>query len=152
MLQAKFVYSLAFGLLLIGLTPPPISAQQISFYDDNGRATAYIDIDDSATIYLWAGKPVAYVQGSTGSAFHVWGFNGKHLGWFERGAIWDADGEAVCITKEAYPGIVQLSPLKGLKQLKPLKGLRELAPLKPLLTNRLSDTPCSLFLSLGTSD
>ncbi len=34
------------------------------------------------TIYLWGGKPVAYLSAESDDGFHVYGFNGKHLGWF----------------------------------------------------------------------
>lgn len=46
------------------------------------EAVAYIDADDELTIYLWGGKPVAYLERDTGNEFHVYGFSGKHLGWF----------------------------------------------------------------------
>jgi hypothetical protein len=44
-------------------------------------------MDDDMTIYLWAGKPVAYLDLVGSGEFDVYGFNGQHLGWFANGAI-----------------------------------------------------------------
>lgn len=36
---------------------------EISLFNSDGEATAYIDTeDDDLTIYLWGGKPVAYLH------------------------------------------------------------------------------------------
>jgi len=70
---------------------------EISLYDSSGNATAYIAED--MTIYLWSGKPVAYLyKGTTG--LDVYGFNGKHLGWFEKGYIRTNEGDGACGVKE----------------------------------------------------
>jgi len=54
-----------------------ILAEEISLYDYKGDAVAYIDTDNDMTIYLWEGKPVAYLKANKS----IYGFNGKHLGW-----------------------------------------------------------------------
>lgn len=124
-------------------------AGEISLLDAGGDSVAYIDTGDDLTIYLWGGKPVAYLEGKNGSTIGVWGFNGKSLGWLERGAIWGDDGNAACATKEALSSLPRLESLKSLKQLKPLKSLKELAPLKPMLSGRFGRIPCAVFLQLG---
>jgi len=118
-------------------------AREISLYDMEGEAVAYIDTDD-ATIYLWGGKPVAYLDGT-----NIYGFNGKHIGWLEEGIIWDHDGDGVGFIKGAVNKLTKLESLKGLKELKPLKSLKELAPLKPLKSRRWSRTPLELLLLSG---
>ena len=35
------------------------NAQQVSLYDSQGEARAYIDYDEEATIFMWDGTPVA---------------------------------------------------------------------------------------------
>lgn len=55
------------------------AAQETTLFDSRGRAAAYIAED--LTIYMWSGKPVAYLDRDSGGGFHVYGFNGKHLGW-----------------------------------------------------------------------
>lgn len=119
-------------------------AEEIALYDSDGEAVAYIATDNDLTIYLWAGKPVAYLSDDS-----VWGFNGKHLGWFEDGIVWDHKGNAVGCVKGAISILYALKPLKGLKELKPLKSLKELKPLRPLKTQQWSSMPLVLFLSSG---
>ena len=47
--------------VIIGLTTT-VNAQQISLYDSEGEARAYIDYDEEATIFMWDGTPVAFVE------------------------------------------------------------------------------------------
>jgi 4-fold beta flower protein len=131
---------LFFGLAL----SQEASAREISLYDQEGEAVAYIDTNSDATIYLWSGEPVAYLNGED-----VYGFNGKHLGWFEEGIIWDHNGDGVGFIKGAVNKLTKLEALKGLKKLMPLKSLRELAPLKPLKSERWSRIPLDLCLLSG---
>ncbi len=119
-------------------------AREISLYDSEGEAVAYIDTNDEMNIYLWDGKPVAYLDGSS-----IYGFNGKHLGWFQEGIIWDHKGYAVGFVEGAINKLTKLERLKGLQQLAPLKALQELEPLEPLFTNRWSKVPLEIFLSMG---
>jgi len=149
-------FMLAFGLLLLQpfrtgsssqLNTIP-RAEDITLYDANGEATAYIATGEEQTIYLWEGKPVAYLV-PTDSAFSIYGFNGTHLGWFERGIVRDHDGDAVGFVKGAVRVLTSLEPLKSLRELKPLRALRELAPLKPVYSRQFSRVPLSVFLAAG---
>jgi hypothetical protein len=124
----------------------PAVAQEVTLYTGNGEPVAYIAADDDNTIYLWSGQPVAYLDG--GSA-NVYGFNGRHLGWFERGAIWMHDGNAACAVREALAVGVYGSPGKYGKYGKPGKSGREGAPGRPGFTNRFGAIPCHLFLAQG---
>jgi hypothetical protein len=116
-------------------------AEEITLFNSDGAAIAYIDTDEM-TVYLWEGQPVAYLEKGS-----VWGFNGDHLGWFTKGIIRDHDGYAVGCIKDAVSMLYKLEPLKGLKKLKPLKSLQKLEPLKPLDKDKWSTTPLSLFLA-----
>jgi hypothetical protein len=62
--------------------------REINLYDSSGSATAYIDdyVADQV-IYLWDGRSEAYLIQTD-----VYGFNGKHLGWFEKGILHDNNG------------------------------------------------------------
>jgi len=119
----------------------------VNFYDSTGTAVAYIDTSQDLTIYLWSGKPCAYLDGE-----NIYGFNGKHLGWFHSGIVYDHDGYAVAGVASAFLSPVQLVPLKGLKQLCPLKSLKELSPLKPLFIREWSATPAQIFFLSGASE
>lgn len=120
------------------------TAEEISLYDSNGKAVAYIDTSDKMTIYLWEGDPVAYYEDGS-----IWGFNGNHLGWFIDGIIIDHKGYAVGAIKGVINMSYQLESLKSLKTLKSLKSLKELVPLKPLEKNKWSAIPLSMFLASG---
>lgn len=124
------------------------AGEEVTLFDAAGRAAAYIAIDDDLTIYLWSGKPVAYLD-RDGSDFHVYGFNGSHLGWFVKGVIWDHDGDAACAPKERI-GSTQFEPFKAFKEFKPFKSFKEFAPFRPTLSKSFG-TPCGLLLASGGS-
>lgn len=125
----------------------------ISLYDSSGKAVAYITPD--STIYLWGGKPVAYLTNDPAGGSHVYGFNGKHLGWFVQNLVHDHTGKAAGGTKAAVAhaagGFTQPESLKGVRQLKPLKNLEELAPLRPVFFPFWSATPLRFLLYTGAT-
>jgi hypothetical protein len=140
-----FAFLLSFFVSVLSIHAQ--SDEEISLFDFKGRAVAYIAED--RTIYLWDGKPVAYLDGQSRDDLDIYGFNGKHLGWLKVGIVYDADGYAVGGIKEVFRSPTQLEPIKGLKELKPLKSLKELRPMKPLLSKQWSETPLKHFLREG---
>jgi hypothetical protein len=119
-------------------------AEEISLFDKDGNAVAYIDVNDELTIFLWEGEPVAYIDEDD-----VYGFNGKHLGWLLKGAIWNHEGDAICVFKEKYSGYTNYEGYKGYKSYKPYKSYQEYSPYKPYMSNNFSSLPCSLALAKG---
>lgn len=91
------------------------------FYNSRGNAIAYLD-DDGETIYLFSGEPVAYLPGDN----TIYGFNGKHFGWFEDGWIRDLDGCCVFFTE----GATGSGPMKPMKHIKPMKHMQRMKPIK----------------------
>src|SRR5260221_1435436 len=141
--------SLVALMIAVGMAIGAWAADEDPLFDAQGKAKAYIAED--LTIYLWAGKPVAYLdRDSAGDGFNIYGSNGKHIGWFVKGVARDHNGNAACAVKSTLR-LTELEPLKGLKELKPLKSLKELAPLRPLFTREWSETPCRIFLAEGES-
>ncbi len=134
--------------LLLFICSVAFAQDEIFLFDGKGRAAAYIVADDDMTIYLWSGEPVAYLVRDSGHDFHVYGFNGKHLGWFVGGIVRDHEGDATCAVKGAISN-PQLEPLKNLKSLKSLKSLKELAPLRPLFSQQWGELPCQFFMKQG---
>ena len=123
---------------------------EITLFDSAGTPTAYIDMKEDMTIYLWNGHPVAYLTPASDS-FSIYGFNGKHLGWFENGIIRDHKGFGVGFVKGAVSNVtLRQEPLKKLKKLSPLKSLEKLEPLKPLGKQKFSEIPLKVFLALGS--
>jgi hypothetical protein len=139
---------LSFGIATAGLFSSAAAAQEVSLFDQSGKPQAYIALDDEMTIYLWSGTPVAYLKDGDGGGYDVYGFNGKHLGWFTAGVIWDHHGDASCATQDRLRS-TQYEQYKSYKQYKPYKSYTEYAPYRPHFSNGFGDTPCQFLLAGG---
>lgn len=136
-------------LITLMLSSHQISAEEITLFNSNGEAIAYIDTDDEdLTIYMWNGAPVAYLD-PDGDIFDIYGFNGKHLGWYDDGIIRDHDGYAVGFIEGAANIYTQYEPYKSYKNYKPFKSFKSYAPYKPYNKSTFSNEPLSLFLMKG---
>jgi hypothetical protein len=124
-------------------------AKEITLFDSDGEAVAYIDSEDEdLTIYMWNGTPVAYLD-PNGDDFNIYGFNGKHLGWFEDGIVRDHEGYAVGFVEGATSTYTKYEPYKSYKQYKPYKAYKVYAPYKPYYQSSFSNEHLSLFLMKG---
>ncbi len=139
------ITALTFSVLAAGSAE---ADQEITLFDGGGRATAYIAVEDEMTIYLWDGKPVAYLEPSDAGEFHVYEFNGTHLGWLLQGAVWSHDGSASCAIKEVLDS-TEYEPYKAYKQYKPYRSYQEYAPYMPNLSSSFGPLPCGLLLMSG---
>lgn len=116
----------------------------------NGTAEPKAYVAEDMTIYLWSGEPVAYLDTDRSSSeIDIYGFNGKHLGWFRRGVVYDHDGYAVGAVKDAFINKPLSVPFKGFKKFKPFKAFKEFAPFRPFFTKSWSDTSLIRFLRRG---
>jgi 4-fold beta flower protein len=123
------------------------AAKGLEFYDSRGRAAAYIDEDDeNLTLYLWDGKPVAYLDEDS-----VYGFNGKHLGWLKGSAIYHHDGNVVAAFPEVFRSPVSPAPVKSFKQFVPFKSFKEFKPFKPFFSQQWSEIPAKVFFLKGVN-
>jgi len=138
------------GLLLTGLSLFASSEDEVSLFDSKRKPVAYVAED--LTIYLWSGKPVAYLQKDSSGGVHVYGFNGKHLGWFVKGIVRDHKGKVAGGIKEVFSAPTEFESFKSFKQFKPFKSFREFAPFRPFIANTWSDTSLKLFLLTGVID
>jgi hypothetical protein len=116
----------------------------LDFYDSSGRAVAYASADHELTIYLWSGRPVAYLDKE-----NVYGFNGKHLGWLNQGGVYDHQGNIVAATADRFASPVSAAPLKALKQFEPFKAFEQFAPFKPFLSQTWSTLGAREFFLEG---
>jgi hypothetical protein len=135
---------------LIFISSLATADDEATLFDGRGKAIAYIAVDDEMTIYLWSGKPVAYLDRDSRDGFHVYGFNGKHLGWFVGGVVWDHEGNASCAVKERSQS-TEFEPFKSFKQFRPFKSFKEFAPSRPSFSNAFGDTLCRFLLVEGGS-
>lgn len=139
-------------LAAAALTPAFADDNEISLLSGSGEAVAYVAVKEDMTIYLWDGKPVAYLkEDSSRGDYHVYGFNGKHLGWFLKGAIWDHDGDASCGTKNVLRS-TQYEGYKGYKEYKPYRSYAEYPPYRPYLSSSFGRRSCVRLLASGADD
>jgi hypothetical protein len=120
------------------------SAPELDLYDPTGKPTAYVSFADNSAIYLWTGQPAAFLDDK-----NVYGFNGKHLGWFEGGVLWDHQGRSVGITRQALPVAAYATPAKYAKYAQPARYAEQAAPAEPAHSLSSSTVPLSVFLQAG---
>jgi hypothetical protein len=116
-----------------------------TLFDSQGNPIAYVDFKDGGTIYLWNGKPVAYLHTNK----TIYGFNGKHLGWYENGIVWNPSGERNGYNKSALPVYAKYERYKSYKQYKPYKAYTQYAKYKPYYKTFASTESLSQFLLNG---
>lgn len=131
--------------------------REISLFDARGEAVAYIDTEDSdeMVIYLWTGEPVAYVRKAnyTGEAASIYGFNGRHLGWFESGVVRTHKGRAVGFVRGAISNItLKAERMKHMKRMSPMKNMASMAPMQQMEVAKFSLVPLRVFLGLGSKE
>ena len=70
---------------------------ETTLYDVHRRARIYIAADEDKSIYLWDGHAVASIDGED-----VYGWRGRHLGWFVAGVLYDGNGRGIGFTAETF--------------------------------------------------
>ena len=125
-------------------TPAPSDADAMSFYDAQGKATAYIALDDGLTVYMWTGEPVAYVEDDS-----FFGVNGKHLGWYHDGAVYDHDGAIVAVPAVALAQSPDPARARSPRQQKPSAREKNARPAKPVFGRSWSKASARAFFLSG---
>jgi hypothetical protein len=141
--------SLVLATSAAGIAPALRYADEITLFGSDATPVAYIA--DDFTIYMWSGDPVAYLDSDPVGGFHVFGFNGKHLGWYVSGVLRDHGGNVVGARREVFSSTVKLEPFKSFKKFKPFKSFKEFAPFRPFLSNTWSKKYLDEFLLEGKS-
>jgi hypothetical protein len=131
-----------------GSSAPASNNQQISLFDSQGDARAYIDFEEDATIFMWDGTPVAFLD-KDGDDICVFGFRGGFLGWYENGMIYDKNGYTVGARKEALSMLTNMERMKGMQKMTPMRPMTSMTPMKPFWKNRWSATTLTEFLYFG---
>jgi hypothetical protein len=83
-----------------------------TLFDKHGNSVAYIADDYNKTVYLWDGSPVAYIY----EGEHVYGINGRHLGWWLDEILYNVDGARIAFTSGTCPVAIAKEPQKYKKQ------------------------------------
>lgn len=115
------------------------------FYSKEGEAVAYLAEDYRRTIYLWDGSAVAYLFEES----HIYGINGKHLGWFKDEVIYDNEGARAGFTSSTSPVSVAKARPKGEKAPVDETRPRHSAPPFPKLGFQSAPLDLGDFLNQG---
>lgn len=138
-------------LTLTILTVSMLSAQQISLFDKEREARAYIDYDKDATVFMWDGTPVAYIE-KKGKNLCIFGFNGDFLGWYEDGVVYDKEGYVVG-AKEGASSMMSHTKTERMKKMQKLPRMRKpvtsFTTTKPILKRQWSNTSLTELLYFG---
>lgn len=119
---------------------------EVTLFDKDKKAVAYIAYAEKSTIYMWNGTPVAYVEQED----KIYHFDGHFLGWFADRIVYDKEGYAVGAEKKVLKGEIsmitpQMEPVKSMKHGKPKKEIQVLAPTSPDFRNSWSVTSLTDF-------
>ncbi|MBN2060147.1 MAG: hypothetical protein JW882_06990 [Deltaproteobacteria bacterium] len=116
-----------------------------TLFDKDGNSVAYFANDYHHTIYLWNGIPTAYLYDEQ----HVYGINGKHLGWFIDEIIYDNDGNRIGFTTNTCPVAIARETVKSEKY--PMDEIRSRweAPPFPKLNFNFAELEFADFLKAG---
>lgn len=115
----------------------------VDLFDSQRNAVAYVVPGNDSTIYLWSGAPVAYLVDDS-----IYGFNGKHLGWYKNGVVLDHDGSVVASSAIAFRKAVKPAAERGPQEATPSKAPRESQPITPSVGSSWADVSAhDFFLS-----
>ena len=116
-----------------------------TLFNKRGDPVAYISDDYSETIYLTDGSPVAYLYNQG----NVYGLNGRHLGWWIEGILYNHDGERIGFTSSTSPVPIGREPTKSQRQSMDEIRPRWEAPPLPKLSFNFADMNLESFLREG---
>jgi len=114
--------------------------KEVALYDHTMTAVAYIDCTDAdSTIYLWDGRPVAYLTDKE----DVFQYNGHFLGWYKDGLLFGRDGQVVgaelsVVFGEVNTLVTHAPTARSPKQAKPAPHIRNAKPAPPLFEGKWS--------------
>ena len=118
---------------------------QKTLFSRNGDAVAYLMDDFRQTIYLWSGFPVAYLYEDR----HIYGLNGRHLGWFIAEVLYDHDGKRIGFTSGSCPVPIAKESSKGKRRSADEPRARWTPPPLPELGHQYADMDLAEFLMEG---
>lgn len=147
-MRGKFAVMLSSAALAVLVALPcGAEGERIPLFNRAGAAVAYVDGEDGSTIYLWGGAPVAYLDGTS-----IFGFNGRHIGWFEDGVVRDGRGERAGFTEDTIASIgstPRFPVTEGVRQTRPVPVPPMPAQPQPGFADIDSPIPLRQLLSLG---
>lgn len=108
----------------------------IEFFDRTGSEAVFCQ--DGRSLYLWNGKAAAFIQDDK-----VFAYDGRFIGWADRGWILDEDGACLLFEHDAVGGPQkpkrQTKSTPGPRGAKPSRGGPQHAPPRPVASSVWSD-------------
>ena len=117
---------------------------ETTLYDCMGQPIAYIAEDPGKTVYLWSGHAVASVDHEA-----LVGWNGRRLGFFVRGRVYDAGGRQAGSIAEECVYVPEAESAKSAKRTKRLKHPPEPTKPRPKFSLARSETRLLELLQRG---
>ncbi len=117
---------------------------ETTLFNKNGKPVAYI-ADDGETIYMWDGRAAGYLFEDK-----VIGWNGRQLGWFANGTIFDIYGLRTGFIRSKSPIPTDIEPAKPVKQVKSVKSVRQSTFAKPVMCYGYSNRSLEEILEEGS--
>ena len=114
-------------------------------FNKNGDVIAYLTDDYHQTIYLWEGRPVAFLDDNG----HIYGINGRHLGWYIDEIMYNNNGDRIGFTARTCPA--PLGNEAGKYKKYPMDQIQPkwTAPSLPKLSFKLADQDLKDLLKEG---
>ncbi len=100
---------------------------EVTLFNKNAKPVAYIG-EDGETVYNWDGRAAAYLYEDK-----VYGWNGKQLGWFDNGTVFDIFGLRCGFIRSKAPMPTPTEPVKPVKHSKPVRASRQMPVSRPTL-------------------
>ena len=147
MTVSRFLIALFVAGCFTAAAPGVARGEETVLMNFQGMSVAWIDWEDDATIYLWSGVPAAYVAEE-----EIFGFNGRHLGWFVEGIVRGQGGRMAGFTEAtisvtARP--VRIAPTRGVTRTKPAPLPRKPPMPRPTFIADRSPVPLGELLRGG---
>ena len=117
----------------------------MNLFDKTGRAVAHIAEDQENAIFLWRGLHIGVLVEDR----HIFGINGKHLGWFVDGVIYDTKGDRIGFTEGTCPIPVSKITPRWRQRSKEEAKPKEKMPPTPHFTTHYSNQDLLEFLKAG---
>lgn len=89
----------------------------MDFFDRSGAPVCYAP--DRRTFFFWTGEPAGFLRGGAVNAY-----DGRFLGWFDRGWLYDRENRPALFTGQAMGG-----PLRPLRLARAEKAPRQAVPM-----------------------
>ena len=128
-------------------------ADEIDLYNLEGEAVVYVDTDEELAIYTWGGSAVSYLVDECGQGcFYIYTWGGSHIGFFEKGIVYDLHGKIVGSQRGALKMTYYATYAKYAQYAQYAKYARYAAYAKPAYSTQPSNWDLEAFMNQDDDD